>query len=93
MHATDSILYGTQLEMNTLNVRTLIGVHCYMVQLWLGSAVKGACVVQGIVLLCCCVGRAVEGLYIQRGREAGDACTELVTSSWLIVDALRVVVS
>ena len=39
------------------------------------------------------VGRIVEGLYIQRGREAGDACIELVTSSWLIVDALRVVVS
>ena len=33
-------------------VRTMIGVHCYMVQLWLGSVVKGACVVQGSVLLC-----------------------------------------
>ena len=39
------------------------------------------------------VGRIVEGLYIQRGREARDACIELVKSSWLIVDALRVVVS
>ena len=48
---------------------------------------KGACVVQGSVLLCFYVGRAVEGLYIQRGREVGDACTKLVTSSWLIVDA------
>ena len=73
--------------MKTLNVRTLIGVHYYMVQLWLGSAVKGTCVVQGSVLLCFYVGRAVEGLYIQRGREVGDACTKLVTSSWLIVDA------
>ena len=46
--------------------------------------------------MCCCVvvvGRAVEDLYIQRGREAGDAYTELITSSWLIVDALRVVLS
>ena len=66
------------------NVSTLIGVHCYMVQLWLGSAVMGACVVQGSVLLCAIVGRVVEGLYIQRG---------LVTSSWIFVDALRVVVS
>ena len=87
MHATDSVLYDTQLEMKTLNVRTLIRVHYYMVQLWLGSAVKGACVVQGSVLLCFYVGRAVEGLYIQRGKEVGDACTELVTSSWLIIDA------
>ncbi|KAK7826551.1 hypothetical protein CFP56_032098 [Quercus suber] len=45
-----------------------------------GSAVKGACVVQGSVLLRCSVGRAMEGLYIQRGREVGDACTELVTT-------------
>ncbi|KAK7856347.1 hypothetical protein CFP56_023714 [Quercus suber] len=36
---------------------------------------------EGSVLLCAVVGRAVEGLYIQRGREAGKACTELVTSS------------
>ena len=46
--------------------------------------------------MCCyvvVVGRVVEGLYIQRGREAGNACTKLVTSGWLIVDALRVVVS
>ena len=87
MHATDSVLYDAQLEMKTLNVRTLIGVHYYMVQLWLGSAVNGTYVVQGSVLLCFYMGRAVEGLYIQRGREVGDACTELVTSSWLIVDA------
>nr|POF03254.1 hypothetical protein CFP56_55591 [Quercus suber] len=58
--------------MNALNVRTLIGMHCYMVHLWLGSAVKGACVVQGSVLLRCSVGRAMEGLYIQRGREKLD---------------------
>ena len=38
-----------------------------MVQLWLGSAVMGACVVQRSVLLCAVVGRAMEGLYIQRG--------------------------
>ena len=43
--------------------------------------------------VCCCVGSAVEGLYIQRGREAGDACTKLVTSCWLIVDALRAALS
>ena len=44
----------------------------------------------------CCVAvvsRAVEDLYVQRGKEAGDACIELVTSSWLIVDVLRVVLS
>ena len=46
--------------------------------------------------MCCCVvvmGRAVEGLYIQRGKEVGDAYIELITSSWLIVDALRVELS
>ena len=64
-----------------------------MVQLWLGSAMMGACVVQGSVLLCAIVGRAVEGLYIPKGRKARDACIELVTSIWLTVDALRVVVS
>ena len=41
----------------------------------LGGAGKGAAV--------CCVGRAVKGLYMQRGIEAGGACTELVTSSFI----------
>ena len=53
------------------------------VGLWLGSAVKGVAVVS----------RAVEDLYVQKGKEAGDACTELVTSSWLFVDVLKVVLS
>ena len=41
----------------------------------LGVAGKGAAV--------CCVDRAVKGLYMRRGREAGEACTELVTSSFI----------
>ena len=39
------------------------------------------------------VGRIVEGLYIQRGKKVTDAYIELITSSWLVVDALRVVLS
>ena len=35
----------------------------------------------------CCVGRAVKGLYMQRGTEAGEAYTELVTIVSLIVGA------
>ena len=31
----------------------------------------------------CCVGRSVKDLYMQRGREAGEACTELVTSCFI----------
>ena len=63
-------------------------------ELWLDSVMKGAwwckvgcLVVQGRVLrgagkgvVVCCVGRAMKGLHMQKGREA---CTELVTSSFI----------
>ena len=66
-------------------------------ELWLNSAMKdvwwcrvGCLVVQGRVLggarkgvVVCCVGRAMKGLYMQRGREAGEASTKLVTSSFI----------
>lgn len=56
-------------------------MHCYLVQLWIDSAMKGDYMAQESVLLYAVVGRTVEGMYIQRGKEAGDACTKLVTSS------------
>ena len=53
--------------------------------------VQGRClVVEGRVLrgaAVCCVSRAVKGLYMQSGREAGEAYIELVTIVSLIVGA------
>ena len=44
-----------------------------MVQLWLGSVVKGACMVQGSVLLCCCYGQG-SGRLVHIERQRGRGC-------------------